>query len=235
LEATSISGNLVNFGNALAEDTIQIASLTNDAPNSFQLGDTIVTWIATDQDGNTASATQKITVVDTNAPELTAPTDVIVDASSLQTPVAIGQATSSDLIDPSPSITNDAPSTFQLGQTIVTWTTVDMFGNSVNATQIVEVQACGKPISYYNLIEGSPEDDVIVGTNLADLIFALGGDDIVSGEKGNDCIFGGEGDDIIFGNEGNDNITGDQGNDIIKGQSGDSFCISCNPSDESLS
>ena len=139
--------------------------------------------------------------------------------------VSIGQATSTDLIDDAPVISNDAPATYPLGETIVTWSSVDVFGNSVESTQIVEVQACGKPVSYYNMIMGTPEDDILTGTSQADLIFALGGDDIVLGDKGNDCVFGGEGDDILFGNEGNDNLVGDEGNDIIKGQSGNDILV----------
>ena len=149
------------------------------------------------------------------------PEIVIVDATGLLSIVPIGQATSTDLTDLSPVIINDAPEIFPLGETLVTWSVTDTFGNSVSEIQKIEVQACGKPISYYNMIEGSFDDDIIMGTNLPDLIFAYGGDDIIGGGKGNDCIFGGEGDDIIFGNEGNDNLTGNEGNDIIKGNAGD--------------
>ena len=81
-----------------------------------------------------------------------------------------------------------------IGDTTITWSAVDIFGNSISSTQIVSVYACGKPISSYNLITGTSDDDIIQGTNLADLIFALEGDDIVMGLKGNDCIFGGQGD-----------------------------------------
>ena len=42
--------------------------ITNDAPTVFPLGETIVTWTATDSSGNSASTTQTITVVDTTAP-----------------------------------------------------------------------------------------------------------------------------------------------------------------------
>ncbi len=139
--------------------------------------------------------------------------------------VSIGQATSTDLIDDAPVISNDAPATYPLGETIVTWSSSDVFGNSVESTQIIEVQACGKPVSYYNMIMGTPEDDILTGTSQADLIFALGGDDIVLSDKGNDCVFGGEGDDILYGNEGNDTLIGDEGNDIIKGQSGNDILV----------
>jgi len=220
IEATSQSENQILLVFPTASDTVSDVKITHDTPSTFSLGETIVTWTVTDQDGNSASMTQTITVIDTTPPELTIPEDLIVDATGIVSIISVGQATSTDLTDPSPNITNDVPEIFPLGQTLVTWTAIDSFGNSISETQTIEVQACGKPISYYNMIEGSFDDDVIIGTNLPDLIFAYGGDDIISGEKGNDCIFGGEGDDIIFGNEGNDNLTGGEGNDIIKGLSG---------------
>jgi len=220
LEAASASENQVSLIQPSAEDSISQVTITNDAPDMFSLGETTVIWTATDAAGNSASTNQKITIIDTTAPELTIPNNVIVDATGLETIVSVGEAISTDLADPLPGISNDAPQTFSLGQTLVTWTAIDSFGNTVSATQTIDVQACGKPISYYNMIEGTTDDDIIIGTNLPDLIFAHGGDDIISGDKGNDCIFGGEGDDIIFGNEGNDGLNGGEGNDIIKGQSG---------------
>ena len=135
----------------------------------------------------------------------------------------IGLATIDDIIDDSPIITNDAPEVFPLGETIVTWIATDKFGNTSSSLQTISVQTCGNDPLSYNLIVGSEEDDILIGTALSDLIFANGGDDIISGDKGNDCILAGDGDDIIFGNQGNDHISGQGGNDIIKGQSGEDF------------
>ena len=220
LEATSAQNNTVSLNPPTANDSISKVTITNDAPNAFALGETIVTWTATDAAGNIATTTQKVIITDTTAPELTIPANVVIDATGIETIVSLGEATSVDLADAAPSISNDAPETFSLGQTTVTWTAIDSMGNTASATQVVDVQACGKPVSYYNMIEGTPGEDIIAGTNLPDLIFGYGGDDIISGDKGNDCIFGGEGDDILFGDEGNDGLNGGEGNDIIKGLSG---------------
>jgi len=180
-----------------------------------------VTWTATDESDNSASATQLVTVTDTTAPKLSIPQNIVTDAVALETPVTIGDASATDLTDSKPQITNDAPSIFPLGDTIVTWTAADKYGNSQSQTQTITVQACGKPHSSYNAIIGNQDDDMLLGTTLADLIFGLAGEDIIIGDKGSDCIFGGEGDDIIYGNEGDDTIGGDDGGDIIKGQSGE--------------
>ena len=45
-----------------------MASITNNAPALFPIGVTTVTWTATDASGNTATATQTVTVNDTQAP-----------------------------------------------------------------------------------------------------------------------------------------------------------------------
>ncbi len=220
IEAISSDENTVSLVAPLASDSVSEVIVTNNAPDYFGLGETIVTWTATDEFGNTATSSHTIIVVDTTAPELFVPEDIVIDAVSLQTPVEVGQAAAIDLANSEITITNNAPFSYPLGQTIVTWTAVDSFGNTITASQIINVQACGRADSYYNMIMGTPEDDILSGSNVADLIFALEGDDIVMGEKGNDCIFGGDGDDIIYGNEGADNITGGDGNDIIKGQAG---------------
>jgi len=220
VEATSVD-NIVEIGNPVYDDLVEIISVTSDSPDTFPLGETVITWTATDSSGNSATATQRVTVVDTTAPELIVPEDVIVDSFSLENLVEIGDADALDLVDMLPTITNDAPETFPLGDTIVTWNVSDNFGNSNSFQQVVSVQACGQSLSDYNQILGTSEDDILIGTDAPDLIFALGGNDIVSGGQGNDCIIGGEGDDIIFGNAGNDHLVGGEGYDIIKGNSGD--------------
>ncbi|MCH1607362.1 MAG: HYR domain-containing protein, partial [Nitrosopumilus sp.] len=221
--ATSKLNNIVTLEQILVIDSISTVQITNNAPSYYEFGETIVTWTATDSSGNSASATQTITVVDTTAPVITPPQNIVVDAAHTETFLEIGLASVNDIIDDIPTITNDAPTVFPLGETIVTWTATDKFGNISSSLQTISVQTCGNDPLSYNLIVGSEEDDIIIGTTLSDLIFANGGDDIISGDKGNDCIIAGDGDDIIFGNQGNDNISGQNGNDIIKGQSGEDY------------
>ena len=94
-------------------------------------------------------------------------------------------------------------------------------GRKMGFSTFVTVQPCGKSLSYYNQIFGTQADETIVGTDVADLIFAFAGDDMIFGGEGNDCIIGGDGDDLIFGNAGGDHLVGGEGNDILKGFSGD--------------
>ena len=220
-EATSADSNTVALGNPVSSDLVDIPSISNNAPDVFPLGETTVTWTAVDESGNSASATQTVTIVDTTSPELTMPEDVMISAFSLEKQVEIGEAQAHDLAGSALTITNDAPDIFALGDTVVTWNVSDELGNSSSSQQVISVQPCGKPLSYYNQIFGTPAADTIIGTDVADLIFAFAGDDMIFGGEGNDCIIGGDGDDLIFGNAGGDHLVGGDGNDILKGFSGD--------------
>jgi len=220
LEATSVDANIVNLDNPTASD-VQDVTIYIIAPDVFPVGETTVTWTAVDASGNSASATQTVTIVDTTSPELTMPEDVMISAFSLEKQVEIGEAQAHDLAGSALTITNDAPDTFPLGDTVVTWNVSDELGNSSSSQQVISVQPCGKSLSYYNQIFGTPAADTIVGTEVADLIFAFAGDDMIFGGEGNDCIIGGDGDDLIFGNAGGDHLVGGEGNDILKGFSGD--------------
>ncbi|CRI62969.1 exported hypothetical protein [Thiocapsa sp. KS1] len=114
--------------------------VTNDAPSAgFPLGTTVVTWSATNLAGLTGTAQQQVTLVDTTRPQITAPADVVAQATGVLTAVALGQATATDLFGPV-SIANNAPSGgFPIGTTVVTWTATDANGNSSGATQSVTV------------------------------------------------------------------------------------------------
>ena len=138
-EAASLSGTMVELGEATAHDVMGIASVTEHTPRFFVLGETTVTWTATDTSGNSASATQTVTIVDTISPSITAPDSITVEATSADSnTVALGNPVSSDLVD-IPSISNNAPDVFPLGETTVIWTAVDASGNSASATQTVTI------------------------------------------------------------------------------------------------
>ncbi|MBI2006400.1 MAG: HYR domain-containing protein, partial [Nitrosopumilales archaeon] len=139
IEAQNPTSTVVSLGIATAEDIVGVALIEVDAPSVFSLGETIVTWVATDSSGNSATATQKISVIDTTPPVLTQPPSLQVEATSeFETQVSLGNATASDHIQVA-SITNDAPAVFPLGDTVVIWAATDSSGNSVNATQTVTV------------------------------------------------------------------------------------------------
>ena len=94
----------------------------------FAIGITAVVWSAMDLSDNTGSAIQLIEIIDTTPPVLTLPADVQVEGTGLQTPVSIGAAGATDIFEV--SVFSDAPATYPLGITLVTWTAVDTNTNS---------------------------------------------------------------------------------------------------------
>ena len=142
-EATGTSTPLAasDYGNASALDAVGVDSLTNDAPASFPLGTTTITWTARDAAGNSGSATSTVTVRDTTAPAVAAPADSTFEATAPLTPLTAadyGNATATDAVGVD-SLTNNAPASFPLGATSIVWTAVDAAGNSGTATSTVTV------------------------------------------------------------------------------------------------
>ncbi len=219
-EAESSDGTSVSLLDPQSADISGIASVTNNAPEKFQLGDTVVTWTLTDNYNNTATAEQTVSIVDTTPPVIDLPDTVVFEITGTSTRASLEDATAFDLVDGAVSVTNNAPESFGLEKVNITWTSTDASGNTAKTIQILEPNACGKPLSYYVLTVGTDLDDSIRGTAQPDLMFLLRGDDVVFGERGNDCIFGGQGSDVIFGGEGDDTLYGDEDGDVLRGDSG---------------
>ncbi|NEQ20818.1 MAG: phytase [Microcoleus sp. SIO2G3] len=92
----------------------------------------------------------------------------------------------------------------------------------------------------FDIVNGTPDADTIVGTPEDNRINGFGGNDLLAGDLGDDEISGGEGedilrgdlndrtpggsiggDDILYGGAGNDQIGGKGGNDKLYGDAGD--------------
>jgi Ca2+-binding RTX toxin-like protein len=67
---------------------------------------------------------------------------------------------------------------------------------------------------------GFAGDDVLSGSDLADIIFGGTGDDTLFGNSGNDKIYGEDGNDRVEGGDGNDLLYTGSGNDIARGGAG---------------
>ena len=119
----------VTFGSSSAEDTTISASA--DGVYTLKL-------TATDNAGNVGSGTMKFTW-DKTAPSITAPADITTEATAHLTPLTLTPATAIDNIDLHPVITSNAPASFAVGTTTVTWTATDAAGNSSTATQKVTI------------------------------------------------------------------------------------------------
>ena len=131
----------VNLGTPTTGDNCPGENASNDAPAAFPVGTTVVTWTVTDASGNTATCTQNVTVTDDEDPTITCPADVSVSADAgvcQATGVSLGTPTTSDNC-PGESASNDAPASFPVGTTVVTWTVTDAAGNTATCTQNVTV------------------------------------------------------------------------------------------------
>ena len=105
IEAESTLTQIENLGEFTAEDISGITTVTNDAPEVFPLGETIVTWTATDSSGNSASDSQQITVLDRTVPSITIPSDIEVEIyDKLGVEIDTGIAVSDDIIDSQPTV-----------------------------------------------------------------------------------------------------------------------------------
>ncbi len=140
VEANGPNGQPVDVGVATANDSCDPApSVINDASGQFFLGTTVVTWTATDFNGNPTADQQNVTVADTTAPFVDPPPDITADATGPLTDVNIGQATATDAVGVV-SITNNAPAAgFPSGVTEVTWYASDASGNTGSAVQTVTI------------------------------------------------------------------------------------------------
>ena len=136
-----ICGATVNLGTPVTADNCAVATITNNAPVLFPVGTTIVTWIVTDVNGNSSTATQTVVIADTEKPRITAPglVSVVNAPGTCSATVNLGTPVTSDNCEVA-TVTNNAPALFPVGTTIVTWTVTDIHGNVTDtATQTVVV------------------------------------------------------------------------------------------------
>ena len=123
------------------------ADITDDAPDAFPLGPTTITWTATDKSTNEMMDTQVVTVVDTTKPDITAPGNIIKEATGPTTPVTVGLATAMDLVTASVIITRTPEGNeFAVGTHTITWKADDDNGNIITAEQMVTITDTTAPV-----------------------------------------------------------------------------------------
>jgi hypothetical protein len=105
----------------------------------------LISYTVTDAAGNTSTGVQNVTVVDTTAPVVIAPTAVTLEATAPLTPVTLGTGTASDLVDGAVTPTASPLGPFAVGVHTVTWTAVDANGNTGTGTQTVTVMDTTAP------------------------------------------------------------------------------------------
>ena len=136
-EGNTTGGYNGPYVGATASDIVDSSPTVNCTPASgllFPLGTTTVNCTATDGSGNSSNGSFSVTVVDTMAPSIACPPDF---GGIVGQPVSLGSPEVSDIVDSSPTVGNDAPSSFPPGMTTVTWTATDDSDNSATCNQKV--------------------------------------------------------------------------------------------------
>lgn len=154
-EANGPAGSVVQYAAATAVDAVDgpvPAACVPVSGSQFSLGTTIVTCTATDAAGNVGSGSFAIAVVDTTPPVLSVPAGAAISTGTAPVPAThpaiqafLAGASATDIVDPSPNITTDAPAAFPAGTTTVRFTATDASGNVVSATSTVTVSVAGSP------------------------------------------------------------------------------------------
>jgi len=123
-------------------------SLVQSPSGPYLLGDTSVTLIVTDNHGLSNNCVATVTVVDTTAPAITCPGNIVADATSPAGAVVSFAPTASDNCSLASVTSSPASgSTFAIGDTAVTCTATDAAGNQANCAFKVHVKGEGGQIA----------------------------------------------------------------------------------------
>jgi hypothetical protein len=141
VDAGECEASGVNLGTPVTSDNCAVAGVDNDAPASYPLGVTVVTWVATDTAGLTSDGEQRVTVVDPEPPAIACPADVTVEAGpclAAVTNLALDDAVYSDNCGVA-GWASIAPAAYGVGVTSVLWRVWDASGNTNSCQQQVTV------------------------------------------------------------------------------------------------
>jgi len=111
--------------------------------NVFPVGDTTITYSATDAHGNTAQAMQVVTVIDNTAPSITCPANITLEPTCPNGAAASWVApTGSDNCSGAATTQTAGPASgtvFPIATTSITYTVTDAYGNSTSCSFTVTV------------------------------------------------------------------------------------------------
>jgi gliding motility-associated-like protein len=150
-DASVCTASGVALGVPVTSDNCSVASVTNDAPALFPPGATNVTWTVTDGGGNSATATQTVTVVDNVAPVARCKMafTVYLDLSGNATITAadIDNGSTDNCGIASMSVFPNTFNSSKLGANTVTLTITDARGNSSTCDAMVIVADNSFPVA----------------------------------------------------------------------------------------
>jgi uncharacterized repeat protein (TIGR01451 family) len=163
------------LGTATATDNCGPVTITRSpSGNTFGVGTTTVTWTAHDGAGNTATATQTVTVIDNTPPTISCPVSIVLEPTCPSGAVATYATPVGSDNCPGATTTRTAGlasgSVFPIGTTTVTHTVTDGAGNTASCSFTVTVLTTQAVIqNMINSINGLP----LSGTQKQGLISKL--------------------------------------------------------------
>ncbi|MBC8453407.1 MAG: HYR domain-containing protein, partial [Chloroflexi bacterium] len=179
LEALTPTGVIASFTVTAYDDIdgVLVPVCLPVSGSELDLGVHTVTCTATDSSSLIGSDSFLITVKDTTDPVLLISGPITVEANVTDgaTPVLLGPAVAFDTVDLAPSLSNNAPGTFPIGETIVTWLAVDASGNEAEATHVLTVEGTTLPVitppsdatTGAKTIDGASPVDIVMASSLA--------------------------------------------------------------------
>jgi uncharacterized repeat protein (TIGR01451 family) len=136
----------VALGSPTTDDNCSVTNVSNNAPAQFPVGQTTVTWTVKDSSGNSATAPQTVTVVDTTAPVITCVANKSVEYTAAWT---FDGPSATDLCGTNAITVLSTTTNWTCGAAYVAtraWQAVDAFGNSATCTQVVTVVDTTPPV-----------------------------------------------------------------------------------------
>ncbi|MBN1180820.1 MAG: HYR domain-containing protein [Bacteroidales bacterium] len=121
-------------------DVYEIVSISSNASDTFFVGETIVEWTAINSEGYSTTCSQKVSVLDNEAPVINCPEDYYSPAIKGED-YAIIHLEEPDVRDNVfvDSISYLSPDTFKIGTSFVYWTAFDSSGNRSECNQSISV------------------------------------------------------------------------------------------------
>ncbi|RCV65255.1 HYR domain-containing protein [Methanophagales archaeon] len=169
VEQATVEGTAVDLDVNVTDFCDPNPEVTSNELDIYPPGTTTVTFTATDSSGNSASCSVTVTVVDTKPPEILCPADLRIEQDASGITIVPLNVTAYDTCDPNPNVTSNAPDTYPIGTTNVTFTATDASGNSASCSVSVTVFDITPP----EVTIISPVDRVTYDSTSVDLIYTV--------------------------------------------------------------
>lgn len=171
VEATGPDGAVVTFERSATDavsSPLSVTCVPYDSGATFPLGTTTVTCSATDDAGNSGSASFDIIVEDTTAPVVTVPADIVVDANQPDGAVVTFETSATDAVTLELTVTCGplvSGDVFPVGTTTIACEATDAAGNTGTASFDVTVRGVSEQ---FDSLRQLVIDSTLSGSRLTD-------------------------------------------------------------------